>query len=82
MNKIVVSAMCACLLAGCAMPDQGPRPKLTAAQKACKNAPPPTGSHISDESTCGYDPFVKRTYLTNRSGSSIMDQDRSPSPVK
>ena len=47
MNKIVVGAMCACLLAGCAMPDQAPHHKLTAAEKACRDAPPPTGSHIS-----------------------------------
>ena len=82
MNKIVVSAICACLLAGCAMPDQAPHHKLTAAERACRNAPPPTGSHISEEGSCGYDPFVKHGYITNRSGSSIMDQDHSPSPVK
>ena len=82
MNRIILGAGLALLVAGCAIPDQPPRHKLTAAERACRDAPPPTGSHITDDANCGQDPFVKHGYITNRSGSSIMDQDHSPSPVK
>jgi hypothetical protein len=71
MTKICVSTLILCLLAGCAMPPQSDRPKLTAAEKACKDAPPPTGTHIATPD-CDYQPaFTRHAAILNHSGEPI-----------
>jgi len=78
MTKYSAIALVACLLAGCTTPpaDTASTAGTTVvAKKKCKYTDPPTGSHISDASTCDTpDPFVRHGVLTDRSGNPYQAQ--------
>ncbi len=73
MNKLLVSAISLCLLAGCTMPPQSEATTKTA--KANANCAPATGSHIVNESDCGgyASGAVKKAQIQNpQSGQGVM----------
>jgi hypothetical protein len=79
MMKYPAAAILACLLAGCATPqDPGaPAPQQVAKVKKVP-CEPPTGSHIVDPKNCGSDAFVRHAVLTDRSGNPLQTQANDP----